>query len=171
MSKLLLNLLVQISKALVYSKIQFLFEKKFSSDFGPSGPAPPTPARYAPQAADSPLGPLGPSRVGIFAERRILFDFAHSGRDAFSLARHCHVGPACQLHPLPHAGRPLPLLRAAQLHPRMLPESLLAPPSSPTPLNPPLNLAPVFNGVKAINAVVAPPWPPLPDAPSVPIKG
>jgi hypothetical protein len=30
---------VQISKALVYSKIQFLLEKEFSSDFGPSGPA------------------------------------------------------------------------------------------------------------------------------------
>jgi hypothetical protein len=54
-----------------------------------------------PQAAARALGPLGPSHVGVFAERRILFDFAHSGRDAFSLSRHCHVGPACQLHPLP----------------------------------------------------------------------
>jgi hypothetical protein len=57
-----------------------------------------------PQAAThalSPLGPFGPSRVGVFAERRILFDYAHSGRDTFSLSRHCHVGPACQLHPLP----------------------------------------------------------------------
>jgi hypothetical protein len=52
-----------------------------------------------------------------------------------------HVGPACQLHPLPHTGRPL---------------SLLAPPSFPY-LNPPLNLTPVFNDVKAINAVVTPP--------------
>jgi hypothetical protein len=47
---------------------------------------------------------------------------------------------------------------AAQLHPRMPPEPLLAPPSSP-PLNPPLNLAPVLNGVKAINAAVTPPGP------------
>jgi hypothetical protein len=57
-----------------------------------------------PQAAAralGPLGPLGPSHVGVFAERHILFDFAHSGRDTFSLSRHCHVGPACQLHPLP----------------------------------------------------------------------
>jgi hypothetical protein len=99
MSKFLLNLLVQISKALVYSKIQFLFEKQFSSDFGVSGPAPPALARYAPPAAGSPLGRLGPSRVGVFAERRIPFDFAHSSRDAFSLSRHCHVGPAYQLHP------------------------------------------------------------------------
>jgi hypothetical protein len=57
-----------------------------------------------PQAAVralGPLGPLGPSRIGVFAKRCILFDFAHSGRDTFSLSRHCHVGPACQLHPLP----------------------------------------------------------------------
>jgi hypothetical protein len=79
-------------------------------------------ALYALQAASSPLGPLGPSRVGVFAERRILFNFAHSGRDAFSLSRHCHVGPACQLHPFPHAGRLLPLLLVASGHP--------APPSS-----------------------------------------
>jgi hypothetical protein len=117
MSKFLLNLLVQISKALIYSKIHFLFEKKFSSDFGPSGPASPALARYAPQATGSPLSPFGPSRVGVFAERRISFDFAHSGRDVFSLSCHCHVGPTCQLHPLPHAGRPLPLLLIAFSHP------------------------------------------------------
>jgi hypothetical protein len=94
MSKFLLNLFVQISKALVYSKFYFLLEKEFSSDFGPSSPAPPDLARYAPQTAGS---SLGPSRVGIFAERSILFDFAHSGRDAFSLSCHCHVGHACEL--------------------------------------------------------------------------
>jgi hypothetical protein len=91
-------------------------------DFGPSGPAPPAPARYTPQAAGSPLGPLGPSHVGVFAERRILFELAHSDRDAFSLSRHCHVGPASQLHPLPHAGRPLSFLLITSGHP--------APPSS-----------------------------------------
>jgi hypothetical protein len=37
MSKFLLNLLVQISKVLVYSKIQFLFGKEFFSvAFGPA---------------------------------------------------------------------------------------------------------------------------------------
>jgi hypothetical protein len=85
--------------------------------FGLSSPALPALARYAPPATRSPLVPLGPSRVGIFAERRIPFDFAHSGRDAFSLSRHCHVGPTCQLHPLPHAGRPLSLLLIASGHP------------------------------------------------------
>jgi hypothetical protein len=47
MSKFLLNLLVQISNALVYSKIQFLFEKELSSDFGPSGPTLPVLAHFA----------------------------------------------------------------------------------------------------------------------------
>jgi hypothetical protein len=86
--------------------------------FRPIRPSPaPALARSAPQAAGAPLGPLGPSRVGVFSERRILFDIAHSDKDAFSLSRHRHVGPACQLHPLPHAGRPLPLLLVASGHP------------------------------------------------------
>jgi hypothetical protein len=34
----------------------------------------------------------------------------HSGRDAFSLSHHRHVGPACQVYPLPHTGRPLSFL-------------------------------------------------------------
>jgi hypothetical protein len=86
MSKFLLNLLVQISKALVYSKIQLLFEKEFSSDFGPSSPTPPVLARFAPQAAGSPLSPFSPSSFGVFAERHISFDFAHSSKDIFSLS-------------------------------------------------------------------------------------
>jgi hypothetical protein len=46
MSKFLLNLLVQISKAFVYSKIQILFRNNFSSDSGlaPSSPGPLRPA-------------------------------------------------------------------------------------------------------------------------------
>jgi hypothetical protein len=157
MSKFLLSLLVQISKTLVYSKIQFLIQKFFFLIsarppplffFQPSrGPPPPSRSgpvgqnwsvfktcpfsllvrfRYLsvfstsklvrfglktcpiqslrPQAAArtlGPLGPLGPSHVGVFTKRRILFDFVHSGRDTFSLSHHYHVGPACQLHPLP----------------------------------------------------------------------
>jgi hypothetical protein len=59
MSKFLLNLLLQISKALVNSKIQFLFEKNFSSEFGPASPVL---ARSAPQAAARALGPSRPAR-------------------------------------------------------------------------------------------------------------
>jgi hypothetical protein len=105
MSKFLLNLLVQISKSLVYSKIHFLFGKEFSSDFGPSGPASPVLAHFAPQATVSTLNPFGPSSLGVFAKRCISFDFAHSSNNTFSISCHCHVGPARQLHPLPHAGR------------------------------------------------------------------
>jgi hypothetical protein len=47
-----------------------------------------------------------PTCVGVFV-----------GRDAFFLSRHCHVGPAYQLHPLPHASRPLQLLLIASGHP------------------------------------------------------
>jgi hypothetical protein len=104
MSKFLLNLLVQISKDLVYSKIKFLFRKEISSDFGPSGPAPPVLACFAPQATGSTLSPFGPSSLDVFAKRCISFDFAHSGNDAFSLSRHYRVGPTRQLHPLPHPG-------------------------------------------------------------------
>jgi hypothetical protein len=47
MSKFLLNLLVQISKAFVYSKIQILLRNNFSSDSRPSGPATTQPHRPA----------------------------------------------------------------------------------------------------------------------------
>jgi hypothetical protein len=51
MSKLLLNLLVQISKAFVYSKIKFYLEKKFLT-FGPTGPAASQPIQtFGPAAA------------------------------------------------------------------------------------------------------------------------
>jgi hypothetical protein len=49
MSKFLLNLLVQISKALVNSKIQFLIQKFFFLTFGP-----------ADLAARSAFGPASP---------------------------------------------------------------------------------------------------------------
>jgi hypothetical protein len=147
MSKFLLNLLVQISKAWVYSKIQFLFEKESSSDFGSSGPAPPALARFAPQSTRSPLSPFGPSSLGVFAERCISFDFAHSGKDTFSLSRHCHLGPTCQLHPLP---TPADLTHGATSPGRLRPPYAARPPTSryqarsslPTlipPFNPPLN--------------------------------
>jgi hypothetical protein len=58
MSKFLLNLLLQISKALVNSKIQFLIQKFFFLDFGP--------ADLAAHPASQPSQPTGPSssRVG-----------------------------------------------------------------------------------------------------------
>jgi hypothetical protein len=64
MSKFLLNLLLQISKALGNSKIQFLSEKKSSSTFGPIGPV-------AEPAHPAPSGPAGraspPDQVSPFS--------------------------------------------------------------------------------------------------------
>jgi hypothetical protein len=50
MSKFLLNLLVEISKALVNSKIQFLIQKFFFLAYGP-----------ADLASHSAIGPAGPA--------------------------------------------------------------------------------------------------------------
>jgi hypothetical protein len=146
MSKFLLNLLVQISKALVYLKIQFLFEKEFSSDFGPFGPAPPALAHFAPQATGSLLSSFGPSSFGVFVERRISFDFVHSGRDAFSLspsprrptvaASPHHLWPPCATWP------PTSRCQVRSSLPALI-----------SPFNSPLNPSssrPAINGVKAI---------------------
>jgi hypothetical protein len=71
------------------------------------------------------------------------------------------VGPACQLHPLPQAGRPLPLLLIAfghlvppGLQPRDAKQGVHSPPGFPlliSLLNP-SSSRPTINGVKAITA-------------------
>jgi hypothetical protein len=62
MSKFLLNLLLQISKAMVYLKIKLLFRKEFFLTFGPTGPA-----------ASRPIRPFGPAAAHLF-----LFSTGHS---------------------------------------------------------------------------------------------
>jgi hypothetical protein len=116
MSKFLLNHLLQISKALVNSKIQFLFEKNFSSEFGPPGTASPVLARSA-------------GGLGVFAKSRLFFEFAQPSDDAFFLC-HRHASPACQLRRLPHVGRPeARLLRTSpQLIAPRLPANIIATP-------------------------------------------
>jgi hypothetical protein len=94
MSKFLLNLLLQISKELVNSKIQFLIQKSFFFlSFGPanlaarsaSSPASP-PAALSPQTETVPAGPSNP-RVGrVFTE------------NTFSLSDHAFPSRP----PLPH---------------------------------------------------------------------
>jgi hypothetical protein len=61
MSKFLLNLLVQISKALVYSKIKFYSEKKISPSLPayPAFSAQPRPSLFFFQPANFPSPPLG----------------------------------------------------------------------------------------------------------------
>jgi hypothetical protein len=86
MSKFLLNLLLQISKALVNSKIQFLIQKFFLLTFGP-----------ADLAAHSAFGPASP-RVGrIFTGIHFPFWFVPSELAA-SPASLCQVGLSCQFH-------------------------------------------------------------------------
>jgi hypothetical protein len=56
MSKFLLNLLLQISKALVYSKIKLLFRKEFFLTLGPISPA-----------ASRPIQPFGLAAAQFFS--------------------------------------------------------------------------------------------------------
>jgi hypothetical protein len=113
MSKFLLNLPLQISKALVNSKIQFLFGKEFSFAFGTIGPAASRPAQplrpaatgpspFLPQAARERSAHPGLRGSGVLAKIRLLFTFAQPGDDVFSLC-HRQVGPTYQFHLPPRA--------------------------------------------------------------------
>jgi hypothetical protein len=66
MSKFLLNLLLQISKALVFSKIKFLFGKEFSFTFSPIGPAVSRPSHGPLVFFNRPL-PLSPLGLSLSA--------------------------------------------------------------------------------------------------------
>jgi hypothetical protein len=81
MSQFLLNLLLQISKALVNSKIQILIQKfLFSLIFGPADPAAclaSGPARppAAPSLQDEIARPALPARASVASSRKIRFPF------------------------------------------------------------------------------------------------
>jgi hypothetical protein len=154
MSKFLLNLLVQISKAFVYSKIQILFKNNFSSDSGPSGPAP---ARFTPQAAVRALGPLSLSSLGVFAKRCLIFKFALSVNDVSSLSRRCQEGPTHHIHLLPRAGRPESRLHCAspQLIAPCLPASIIE-----TPIK--ALYSPAL--IQPLESPLTPPWPSMASA-------
>jgi hypothetical protein len=109
MSKFLLNLLLQISKALVNFKIQFLIQKFFFLTFGPAdlaahsafGPASLL-ASLPPQEETALAGPPS-SRVGrVFMGIRFPFWLAPSELAA-SPSSLCQAGPGYQLHPPPPA--------------------------------------------------------------------
>jgi hypothetical protein len=114
------------------------------------------PARFTPQAAVHALSPLGLSSLGVFAKRRLFFEFVQSVNDAFSLSRHCHVWATRQFHPLPRAGRPKSRLHRASPHliaprlPASIIEMPIKAPYSPAfipPLESPLTPLPAINGV------------------------
>jgi hypothetical protein len=113
MSKFLLNLLLQISKVLVNSKIQFLIQKFLFPYFRPGrrcGPLSLWPSPLVappPQAETVPAGP--PSRVSVASSREICLPFWFAPSEpAASPSSLCQPGPSCQLHPPPPAARALP---------------------------------------------------------------
>jgi hypothetical protein len=81
MSKFLINLLLQISKALVYSKIKLLFGKEFFLTFGPIGPA-----------ASQPIRPFSPATTHFFLFNRPCPPLSPLGLGL-------SAGPACPLSP------------------------------------------------------------------------
>jgi hypothetical protein len=112
MPKFLLNLLLQISKALVNSKIQFLIQKFLFPYFWPadlaahaaSGPASPL-ASLPPQAETDPAGPP-PAHASVASSREIRFPFWFTPSElAASPSSLCQPGPGCQLHPPPPVAR------------------------------------------------------------------
>jgi hypothetical protein len=121
-------------------KNPILFEKNFSSEFGPPGPTSPVLARSAPQVAVRVRSAHpGLRGLGVIAKSRLYFEFAQPDDDAFSLC-HRQLGPTCQIHPLPCAGRPqskIPRASPQLIAPR-LPASIIATPIK-APYSPALN--------------------------------
>jgi hypothetical protein len=125
MSKFLLNLLVQISKALVNSEIKFLIQKFFFLAFGP-----------ADLVAHSAIGPAGPAGLSPLAGRiqpcrpsqpacrwRICGSTFSLLLRAFRAGRLPLVslssGPGLSDSSSSPAGRPLPLPHVASGHPAL----------------------------------------------------
>jgi hypothetical protein len=117
MSKFLLNLRVQISKALVNSKNpifnpKILFPIHFSLSAQLALPAhmaffPASPTGLpSPQAEAFLAGPSGPCVDGVSVEMCFPFRFVPSKLVVFSLFSLCQVDPAYQSLLLPRAGQP-----------------------------------------------------------------
>jgi hypothetical protein len=171
MSKFLLNLLLQISKALVNSKIQFLIQKFLFPYFrpgrpcGPRGLWPSQPA--APAGRNRPGRPTQPARRSRL-HGKYIFPFG-SRLSSWPPLRRLSVNRASAVSSIPHLQSP-ELARAttttrppstAQLHASGATGPL--PPHLQFPsLNSSLKPSPIFNGVKAINAGIKPPGHPSP---------
>jgi hypothetical protein len=134
MSKFLLNLLLQISKALVNSKIQFLIRKFIFPDFRPGRPPRPAwplaqPAHWlhrSPQAESA--RPARPARTSVASSREIRFPFrSRLPKLAASSMCHRHAGPAYRLHRLHRADRPQSGFSPRRCSPAPLPRASDAP--------------------------------------------
>jgi hypothetical protein len=135
-----------LKKSKIYSEIILL---RFQ-------PIRPSLTRASAQATMHTLNPLGLSSLGVFAKRRLFFEFAQSGNDASSPSCHCQVGPTRQFHPLPRVGRPQSRRHLTSPHPitpRCPTSSIETPfkaPYSPAlipPLESPLTPSPAINGL------------------------
>jgi hypothetical protein len=134
MSKFLLNLLLQISKALVNSKIQFLIQKFFFLDFGPADlaahpafqPSQPT-GRAIPRRPKAPGLPIQPARRSHLHGKYVFLFRSRLPEPTASSLCHRHTGPTCQLHRLPRAGRPRSEFSPRRCSPVPLPHTLDAP--------------------------------------------
>jgi hypothetical protein len=135
MSKFLLNLPVQISKALVYTKIKFYSEKNFSVAFGPAAahlllfstdifP----PSHWASASQPAHLALLAQSTTRRWRPAGL----PPSPRPADRWAP--PIIPHLRLHPSSAAPPPSPFTpRAAQLHPSDAARAITRPPSLPPP--------------------------------------
>jgi hypothetical protein len=132
MSKFFLNLLVQISKAFVYSKIQILFRNNFSSDSGPSGPAPSSPGRFTRRSSCArSVHSAHSARAALaYLPKGASSSSLRSPSMTFPLSHRCQVGPSHQIHHLPRVGQPQASLHRAspQLIAPRLPASIIETP-------------------------------------------
>jgi hypothetical protein len=167
MSEFPLNLLLQISKAMVNSKIHFFNSEILFLAFGPadpaarsaSGPASPL-AAPSPRAETVPAGPFSPHVGRVFAENTFsLSDHAFPSRPRLPRLSINRAPPVrFTLFPTPaDPGRkfpvpPLPRTAALRLGCLELlqPSLITLPPLSPS--NRALTSLNAFNGVKAINS-------------------
>jgi hypothetical protein len=173
MSKFLLNLLVQISKAFVYSKFQILFRNN-----SPQLSAQPRPIPFF---SNRPLplsilglglsaGPADPHVGGALPGCRLpQGEVPPTALPSPSLCARLTGGPylSSLTSGPPELGRTATASRRSPRRPAppQMPAELLPPCHHSPLLNPPLNLAPAFNGVNAINAAVTPPGHPSPALP------
>jgi hypothetical protein len=176
MSKFLLNLLLQISKALVNSKIQFLFGKEFFT-FGPIGPAASWPARplrpaghrpfpFSPAGRTLVLGPSRPARQWRIGQNTSPFScWRNPATTPSPSVTTKWAPPVSSIFHLTsadpgHAAASLGHLAPPHLYLEMPSQAINFPTLIPR-VNPSLTTLPAFNDVNTINTAGYWPLPPL----------
>jgi hypothetical protein len=142
MSKFLLNLL-QISKALVNSKNPIFNSEIIFPCFRPGQPCGPfgfwlsQPTGHAvPAGPNSPGRPIQPARRSCLHGKYVFPFGSRLPEPAASPSSLCQQGPTCQIHPLPHAGRPRSEIPRAAAPRLGCPRAFIALPHHSPPLVP-----------------------------------